>query len=56
MIVRSQDEDEEETGLQREIQIWNTLFGNKKNKKERRKQKDLGLTIQFKQKLNISRY
>ena len=33
MIVRNKDEDEEETGLQREIQIWNTLFGNKKNKK-----------------------
>ena len=33
MIVRSQDEDEEETGLQREIQILNTLLEIRKTKK-----------------------
>ena len=33
MIVRSKDEDEEETGLQREIQIWNTLLEIRKTKK-----------------------
>ena len=33
MIVRSKDEDEEETGLQREIQILNTLLEIRKTKK-----------------------
>ena len=35
MIVRSKDEDEEETGLQREIQIWNTLLEIRKTKREK---------------------
>ena len=35
MIVRSQDEDEEETGLQREIQIWSTLLEIRKTKREK---------------------
>ena len=33
MIVRSKDEDEENAGLQREIQIWNTLLEIRKTKK-----------------------
>ena len=33
MIVRNKDEDEEETGLQREIQILNTLLEIRKTKK-----------------------
>ena len=35
MIVRSKDEDEEETGLQREIQIRNTLLEIRKTKREK---------------------
>ena len=35
MIVRNKDEDEEETGLQREIQIWNTLLEIRKTKREK---------------------
>ena len=39
MIVRSKDEDEEESGLQREIQIWNTLLEIRKTKREKEKER-----------------
>ena len=35
MIVRNKDEDEEETGLQREIQILNTVLEIRKTKREK---------------------